>query len=110
MEKRTPTFWRGFHSEGYLIRIERFASRAEASEAVGFATGVAAAQAGRFGVFGARLTGARADRAANDVEIARMQRDAGDKAPAGALKWGKVAAIGAAGSATVALIALIVAL
>jgi hypothetical protein len=48
--------------------------------------------------------------AAIDVEIARMQRDAGDRAAAEALKWAKVAAIGAAGSATVALMALVVAL
>jgi hypothetical protein len=52
VEKRTPTFWRGFHGQGYLIRVERFASRREAKEAVQLATVVAAAQAGPFGVFG----------------------------------------------------------
>jgi hypothetical protein len=37
-------------------------------------------------------------RAAIDVDIARMQREAGDKAATNALKWAKVSAVGAAGT------------
>ncbi len=49
-------------------------------------------------------------RAAIDVEVARLQREAGGKAAADALKWAKVSALGAAVSACIAFAALIVAL
>jgi hypothetical protein len=48
-------------------------------------------------------------RAAIDVEIAKMQREAGDKAAKDALKWARVSAVAAAASATIAVVALLVA-
>ena len=52
VEARGKNFWRGSNPDATLVRVEKFASKAEAREAVELADVVASEQAGAYGVFG----------------------------------------------------------
>jgi hypothetical protein len=52
MSRTGPKTWRGVHSSGYVIRVQRFNSPAAAFHTVQAAHGVAAYQANFFVVFG----------------------------------------------------------
>jgi hypothetical protein len=52
MKQTGPKTWRGVHSTGYVIRIQRFPSPAAAQHAVEAAADVVAYQANFFAVFG----------------------------------------------------------
>jgi hypothetical protein len=52
MKQTGPKTWRGVHSSGYVIRIQRFNSPAAAHQTVEAVTGAVAYQANFYAVFG----------------------------------------------------------